>query len=41
MHYVDGKTCLYITHQLEGLEQMDRIIFMDRGQIVEDGTYED
>ncbi len=41
MHYVDGKTCLYITHQLEGLEQMDRIIFMDRGQIVEDGTYEE
>lgn len=41
MHYVDGKTCLYITHQLEGLEQMDRIIFMDSGQIVEDGTYEE
>ncbi|MDU1334078.1 MAG: hypothetical protein E6953_03070, partial [Veillonella sp.] len=41
MHYVDGKTCLYITHQLEGLEQMDRILFMDKGQIVEDGTYEE
>ncbi|MDU8007768.1 MAG: ATP-binding cassette domain-containing protein, partial [Veillonella sp.] len=41
MHYVDGKTCLYITHQLEGLEQMDRILFMNRGQIVEDGTYEE
>ena len=41
IHYVDGKTCLYITHQLEGLEQMDRILFMDKGQIVEDGTYEE
>ena len=41
MHYVEGKTCLYITHQLEGLEQMDRILFMDKGEIVEDGTYEE
>ena len=41
MHYVEGKTCLYITHQLEGLEQMDRILFMDKGRIVEDGTYEE
>ena len=41
MHYVEGRTCLYITHQLEGLEQMDRILFMDKGQIVEDGTYEE
>ena len=41
MHYVEGRTCLYITHQLEGLEQMDRILFMDKGEIVEDGTYED
>lgn len=41
MEYVQNKTCLYITHQLEGLEQMDRILFMDKGQIVEDGTYEE
>ena len=41
MKYVQDKTCLYITHQLEGLEQMDRILFMDKGQIVEDGTYEE
>lgn len=41
MEYVKDKTCLYITHQLEGLEQMDRILFMDKGQIIEDGTYED
>ena len=41
MGYVKDKTCLYITHQLEGLEQMDRILFMDKGQIIEDGTYEE
>ena len=41
MDYVKDKTCLYITHQLEGLEQMDRILFMDKGQIIEDGTYEE
>lgn len=41
MEYVKDKTCLYITHQLEGLEQMDRILFMDKGKIVEDGTYEE
>lgn len=41
MEYVQDKTCLYITHQLEGLEHMDRILFMDKGQIIEDGTYEE
>ena len=41
MEYVKDKICLYITHQLEGLEQMDRILFMDKGQIIEDGTYEE
>ena len=41
MEYVKDKTCLYITHQLEGLEQMDRILFMDKGQIIDDGTYEE
>ena len=41
MEYVKDKTCLYITHQLEGLEQMDRIVFMDKGQIIEDGPYEE
>lgn len=41
MEYVQDKTCLYITHQLEGLEHMDRILFMDKGRIIEDGTYEE
>ena len=39
MEYVQDKTCLYITHQLEGLELMNRILFMEKGRIVEDGTF--
>lgn len=38
---MEGKTCLYITHQLEGLEHMDRIIFMENGHIVEDGSFQE
>ena len=39
MAFCKNKTLLYITHHLEGLESMDRIIFMDNGTIVEDGTF--
>lgn len=41
MEFAIDKTLLYITHQLDGLEKMDRILFMDHGKIVEDGTYEE
>ena len=37
--FTKEKTVLYITHQLEGLELMDRILFMEKGCIVEDGTF--
>ena len=37
--FMQGRTSLYITHQLEGIEQMDRILFMEDGHIVEDGTF--
>src|SRR5699024_7353939 len=33
-----GKTVLMVTHRLSGLEAFDRIIVMDNGQIVEQGT---
>ncbi|MBE6079363.1 MAG: thiol reductant ABC exporter subunit CydD [Veillonella sp.] len=35
-----GKTVIYITHHLGGLEKMDRILFLENGQVVEDGAYE-
>ena len=40
MAFMEGRTSLYITHQLEGIEKMDRILFMEDGHIVEDGTFE-
>ena len=35
-----GKTVLYITHHIEQLHKMDRILFLEQGRIVESGTYE-
>ncbi|WP_188208092.1 thiol reductant ABC exporter subunit CydC [Alkalibacillus aidingensis] len=32
-------TLIYVSHNLKGLEDMDQIIVLDRGQIVESGTY--
>ena len=36
-----GKTSLLITHRLVGLENVDEILVMDGGQIVERGTHEE
>ena len=35
-----GKTVLYITHHIEQLHEMDRILFLEQGRIIESGTYE-
>lgn len=37
---MDGKTVLAIAHRLSTLTEMDRIVVMDDGQIVEDGSHE-
>lgn len=37
---MQGKTVLAIAHRLSTLADMDRIIVMDQGRIVEDGTHE-
>ena len=34
-----GKTCLLITHRLLGLDNMDEILVMDKGEIVERGRH--
>jgi ATP-binding cassette subfamily C protein CydC len=36
-----GRTSLWITHRLVGLENMDEIIVMDHGRIVEQGRHEE
>ena len=35
-----GKTVIAIAHRLSTLREMDRIIVLEEGQIIEDGTHE-
>ncbi len=37
----EGKSTLFITHRLVGLEQVDEIVVLDRGRVVERGTHAD
>lgn len=37
----DGKSVLWITHRLDGLRQMDRIVLIERGRIAEQGTHDE
>src|SRR5690606_6550149 len=35
----EGRTTLLITHRLAGLEAVDEVIVLDRGRVVQQGTY--
>ncbi|KAL9932849.1 hypothetical protein V8E36_008104 [Tilletia maclaganii] len=41
MEFMHGKTRLLVTHQLWALPLVDRILVMDDGKVVEQGTYSD
>ncbi|CEG26149.1 thiol reductant ABC exporter subunit CydC [Bacillus sp. B-jedd] len=38
---LEGKTMIWVTHHLAGMERMDRILFMDDGEVTLDGTHEE
>jgi len=38
---VEGKTVIFITHQLSAAAKADRLLVMDQGQIVQSGTHEE
>jgi ATP-binding cassette subfamily B protein len=38
---IENKTVIAIAHRLSTLSKMDRIVFLEHGQIVEDGTHEE
>ena len=35
----EGRAILFITHELDGLDQVDEIVVLDRGQVAERGTH--
>lgn len=38
---IEGKTTIVIAHRLSTIRQMDRIIVLEKGEIIEDGTHEE
>ena len=38
---MEGKTVIAIAHRLSTLRQMDRILVLDQGRIIEDGTHDE
>jgi ATP-binding cassette subfamily B protein len=38
---VQGRTTIAIAHRLSTLQRADRLIVLDRGQVVEEGTHDE
>ena len=41
MEAVRGKTVLMVTHRMNVANRMERIVVMEEGRIIEDGSYEE
>lgn len=41
MTSLQDKTVIWITHHLTGIERMDQVLFLDKGQIAIQGTHEE
>jgi len=39
LHATEGRSVLFITHEPDGLDQVDQIVVLDHGRIAEQGTY--
>ena len=38
---MDGRTTIVIAHRLSTIQKMDRILVMDDGKIIEEGTHKE
>ncbi|MHC4606563.1 MAG: ABC transporter ATP-binding protein [Planctomycetota bacterium] len=39
--FMKGRTCVFVTHRFSVLQHVERILVMDEGRIVEEGTHEE
>jgi ABC-type multidrug transport system fused ATPase/permease subunit len=40
LHATQGRSVLFVTHQPDGLDQVDQIVVLDHGRIAEQGTHQ-
>jgi ATP-binding cassette, subfamily C, bacterial CydC len=40
LHATEGRSVLFITHDRDGLDQVDEIVVLDRGRVIEQGSHQ-